>query len=79
MLSSDDVINDELLGRVIQAGHSRVPVYAMENKQARLPGLGRTAAPLPQLLLLPLALRAKRPGTPPSWRSTVPPWQAIWA
>lgn len=33
MLSSDDEINDELLQRVIQAGHSRVPVYAQNNKQ----------------------------------------------
>ncbi|PRW58116.1 DUF21 domain-containing protein [Chlorella sorokiniana] len=36
MLSSEDEINDDLLQRVIQAGHSRVPVYAQNNKQAIL-------------------------------------------
>ena len=36
MLSSDDEINDDLLHRVIVAGHSRMPVYAQNNKQAGL-------------------------------------------
>jgi Mg2+/Co2+ transporter CorC len=38
MLSTDDVINLELLHRVINAGHSRLPVYNGTNKQARVMG-----------------------------------------
>ena len=33
MLSGDAVINQELLARVLAAGHSRVPVYEGDNKQ----------------------------------------------
>jgi len=33
MLSSDAEVNDELLLRILERGHSRLPVYEGENKQ----------------------------------------------
>lgn len=35
MISSDAEVNDELLLKILQRGHSRLPVYEGNNKQAR--------------------------------------------
>ena len=40
MLSSEAVITQELLVKVIAAGHSRVPVYEGDNKQVRYGNAG---------------------------------------
>lgn len=45
MLSSEAVIDSQLLATVLAAGHSRVPVHEGENRQARQPRtLGLRAA-----------------------------------
>lgn len=35
MISSDAEVNDELLLKILQRGHSRLPVYEGNNKQVR--------------------------------------------
>lgn len=38
MISSDAEVNDELLLKILQRGHSRLPVYEGGNKQASVSG-----------------------------------------
>lgn len=81
MLSSDNEISDDLLQRVIVAGHSRVPVYAQNNKQA---GWGSTAAcgsggaPCCRLLLPPGVLSCMQPGAGGAGQSVCSLRQPSW-
>lgn len=68
MVSSDAVINAQLLSTVLAAGHSRVPVHDGENRQACCGALAGSTAPAQRCL-------AGSKGTLPLGKSATACWR----